>query len=39
MEGVSTSQTNATEVECASNHLTSFAILVSRQEVSTKLLR
>ena len=33
-EGVATMQTNATQVECASNHLTSFAILVAPQPVS-----
>lgn len=34
MEGVTTIQTNASEVVCTSNHLTSFAILVSTQQVS-----
>lgn len=34
MDGVATEQTSANEIVCESNHLTSFAILVSTQQVS-----
>ena len=34
MDGVTTEQTSTSEIVCATNHLTSFAILVSTQRVS-----